>query len=348
MTSDKAGSGAEARNEIAALWCARMADGPLDREQQAGFDTWVREDDANWPAFEAIAGLWDDLDSRADMPEMLGLRAGALNWLRRINGRRWTWLSRKSRWPVWVGMAAAFALVMFGLIGAMTPQALYQTGVGERRVVALADGSHLSLDAASAVSVRFDHNRRALTLLSGRAKFNVAKDPTRPFTVTAGDHMVVATGTSFSVELVRHQMRVVLYEGHVAVLDTSEGNKSAAVRLAGKREAADVALTPGHELVSSNGSDVARVMPADVDRSLSWEAGQLNFREAPLGETTARMNRYSSTKIIVDPGAENVPIDGVFEAGDTDAFVESVAVLYPVRVIRAQNGVHLAARPGGS
>ncbi|WP_163071616.1 FecR domain-containing protein, partial [Acinetobacter baumannii] len=61
--------------------------------------------------------------------------------------------------------------------------------------------------------------RRALRLLAGRARFEVAKDPRRPFAVTAGDRMVVATGTAFSIELFRAEMRVVLYQGSVSVLE---------------------------------------------------------------------------------------------------------------------------------
>lgn len=58
--------------------------------------------------------------------------------------------------------------------------ATYQTGVG-RRVVALADGSMLSLDASTRVDVRYLGDRRELWLRSGRAKFVVAKDPLRLF-----------------------------------------------------------------------------------------------------------------------------------------------------------------------
>src|SRR3546814_19520630 len=95
----------------------------------------------------------------------------------------------------------------------------YQTEVGERRVALLDDQSRLSLDADSLVEVDMSDRQRELTLVRGRAKFDVAKDPLRPFTVVAGDKMVVATGTSFSVEMVGKVVRVLLYHVRVSVLD---------------------------------------------------------------------------------------------------------------------------------
>src|SRR3546814_18739257 len=83
----------------------------------------------------------------------------------------------------------------------------YQTEVGERRVALLDDQSRLSLDADSLVEVDMSDRQRELTLVRGRAKFDVAKDPLRTFTVVAGDKMVVATGTSFSVEMVGKAVR---------------------------------------------------------------------------------------------------------------------------------------------
>src|SRR3546814_19363224 len=67
---------------------------------------------------------------------------------------------------------------------------------------------------------------RQVELLAGRAKFDVAKDPQRPFTVAAGDKLVVAVGTRFSVELIDGQVRVILYEGQVEVRDRNSAVKA--------------------------------------------------------------------------------------------------------------------------
>ncbi len=334
---------AEDRIQAAATWCTVMAEGRLAARQRTAFETWLAEDVRNGAAFEEMAALWDGLGARSETPEMLRLRAGALDWLRLLNGRRWS-VSRAPvwKWPLMLAIAAVMLLAAYGVVHALSRATEIETGVGERRVVALDDGSRVSLDAASKVEWRFDRHHRNLTLLAGRAKFDVAKDPTRPFAVTAGDRTVVATGTSFSIELLRRQMQVVLYEGHVTVLDNRGSGPSRPLRLAGRTVAADRVLTPGHELVALQGGADAQVMPADVDRSLSWEMGQLDFRNEPLSEAAERMNRYSDRKLVVDDSATAaLPIDGVFRVGDTEAFVESLASLYPVAVVQDDNAIHL-------
>ena len=64
----------------------------------------------------------------------------------------------------------------------------------------------------------------------------------RPFTVAVGDKLVVAVGTSFSVELINGDVRVILYEGQVEVRDRDDRAVGAAV-------APRVMLTPGAALV---------------------------------------------------------------------------------------------------
>src|SRR5207245_2615866 len=69
------------------------------------------------------------------------------------------------------------------------------TDIGERSVLALADGSKVTLNTASAVRADYTGRERRLTLVRGEAFFDVAKDPTRPFMVTAGSRQVIAVGT---------------------------------------------------------------------------------------------------------------------------------------------------------
>jgi len=205
-------------------------------------------------------------------------------------------------------------------------------------MVMLADGSRLSLDAASAVQVRYDGERRALRLLAGRARFEVAKDPRRPFAVTAGDRMVVATGTAFSVELLKAEMRVILYQGSVSVIEdgpVDQAPRHVLLRDRG-RMPADRMLVPGASLIVPAGASApARLETVDMARSASWEQGQLVFSDEPLGVAVERVNRYSTGKLAVeDPGTAALPVSGTFNAGDTEAFTEGVATLYGLRRLR--------------
>lgn len=332
----------EARDAEAAMWCLALADGGLSIDDQRAFDAWIADED-NSRVFEEALRVWRAADQAAELPEIIRVRTQALQRFRRVNGRRWN-RRLPGRWFWAAGLAAMLALA-FGA-SLLNPSALsYQTGVGERQVAMLSDGTRLSLDADTRVDVRLRETGRDLTLVRGRAKFDVARDPLRPFSVTAGGKVVVATGTSFSVELLRNEARVLLYEGHVAVLDRATTAGSLA-RARAPRAAPPgfTALEPGRELVVALDSPLVapRMQAADPVRSLTWEGGQLNFDDEPLASAVERVNRYSDRKVVLgDPRLASLHVNGVFEAGDIAAFVEAVATFNRIRVVEGDNEVIL-------
>ncbi|RZF59144.1 DUF4880 domain-containing protein [Sphingomonas populi] len=329
------------RDEQAAYWCLSLAEGALTPSDRIAFDRWLN-DPENARAFEEAVDIWDAIDSVAGRPELIHLRSTALDNFRRQNRQLWSRHTASKR--LWIGTVAACLLVAVAMaILVHTPTHSYRTGLGERQLAILEDGSKLSLDADTEVDVRMERDRRDLVLVRGRAKFDVAKNPLRPFSVTAGDKVVVATGTAFSVEMVARQIHVLLYEGHVAVLDRdSHVPIPPPASPAGSRIAVDQALQPGRELVMPLGGAAGTVEKADVTQSLSWEAGQLTFDDEPLSSAVARVNRYSKERLVIgDAGTAATRVNGVFTAGDTDAFVEAVTALTPVRAYRENRDVTL-------
>ncbi|NZA27170.1 FecR domain-containing protein [Luteimonas sp. SJ-92] len=328
------------RVEQASAWCLRLAEGSLSPEVRARFDAWLAADPANARAFDDVACTWQSLEQTHQSPALIAMRRSALDAFRRGHAAQWSRGASRSRRTL-AAVAAVLALLAIGT-GAwlrLVPSA-YQTGLGERQVVVLADGSRLSLDAQSRVDVRYTGDRRVLRLRRGRAKFQVARDPLRPFSVGVADKTVVATGTEFSVELLATQVHVILYEGSVEVLGGERGGALRPVSLTPEPEtpagAAAGALTPGTELVAGIAADRALVKAADPVRSLAWEAGQLAFNDEPLSSAVERMNRYAEVPLAIgDPGAGRIRVSGAFVAGDTAAFVEGVTGIFPVRVIES-------------
>ncbi|MDT9597368.1 FecR family protein [Sphingosinicella rhizophila] len=320
-------------------WCRRVAEGDMSDGQVEAFETWMEADPANRAAFDRASFIWRALDGRAAPPELVSVRVDALEALgtQPIQDNVGPQHYRR-RWP-----AVAASLLALFLVGSLMlwPRGQsFETGVGERRVVMLDDGSRLSLDAASKVGVTYSDDRRSLTLLSGRAKFDVAKNALRPFSVTAGGKLIVATGTSFSVEMLAGKVDVVLYEGHVAVLDAETG-APAPVRTARQLLAADQLMVPGSEL-SLPASGVGTLTEVDLGRSAAWEAGQLSFSDEPLGEAVARMNRYATTPLALgDPRVGGIPISGVFNAADTSGFVTGITGVFPVRSLAVDGKIVL-------
>lgn len=332
------------RDEQAALWCISLAESELPHHEQQQFDRWIADPD-NARALEEVSRLWNSVEMASDLPELIQIRGQALENFRRANKRRWTRPPSALRY--WVGACAAVLLVAVASLFFVLsdPVLVLKTGIGERRVAMLEDGSRVSLDADSTVEVRLRDNRRELKLVSGRAMFEVAKDPLRPFAVTAGNRIVVATGTAFSVEMLNRHVHVLLYEGHVAVLDSNRSTPTQ-IRVRNGLVPAGQMLTPGRELVVGEGDGgLATLAATDPARSLSWETGQLSFDDEPLAAAVERMNRYSKVKLAIDdPAIGAIRVNGVYTAGDVDAFVEGVTALNPVRAARGNDRIKLSGR----
>ncbi len=306
--------------EEAGRWCVKLAGATFGPAEQTEFDRWMNADPTNRAVFDRALAVWQGLYDIGRSPEIISLRATALETMRRTYARKWS-RPMTGKWRQISLAACILALVSAGVfLHGRAPS--YQTQIAEHRAVLLEDGSRLSLDAATKVDVDYRERRRDVRLVAGRAKFDVARDAMRPFIVKAGEKTITAIGTAFSVEVLETEVRVILYEGRVAVDDG-----------AGER-----ILEPGSELVAERGQRESRIEPVDLARSLSWESGQLNFMREPLRLAVERINRYSgSTIVVTDETTAAILIDGVFNTGDSAAFVEAVSTAYAVQV-REQDG----------
>ena len=75
------------------------------------------------------------------------------------------------------------------------------------------------------------------------------------------------------------------------------------------------------------------VAKADLDAAMAWRQGKVTFRSEPLKDAIRRMNRYSPVKIeIADSALANLKITGVFRAGGTPEFIDSLQAYFPLTV----------------
>jgi transmembrane sensor len=308
----------------AAAWRVRLTED--EAETSDAFETWIA-DPANEAAWDQVQAPWRQVGEKATSPELMALRAGALARARRREAHTWT---RSLGGRIAASLAAVFILGA-GYGGWQWQQAqpdVYRTTLGERRVVPLPDGSKLSLDSGSRVRVRYTKDARKLELLAGQARFDVAHDVQRPFSVTARDQTVVATGTAFNIDLMGPKVLVTLIEGSVIVLPKPE-------RAATPK--APVHLEAGERLVASEAAPPV-VEVASLERATAWETGQLAFKDEPLAAVAARVSRYADYPVTVSPAAAGLKVSGVFKAGDVATFVDVVTHYLPVEARRGEDG----------
>lgn len=303
--------------EQAAEWVVRLhgEPSPVDLERLA---LWRGQSPEHDRAFDAALGTWALIDDHAAAAPILKMRRDALE---RTNRRRWN--APRIAAAIVLGLLAP--LVVWIAMRAPTP-VTYQTALGEQRVIVLPDGTRMSLDAKSHVAVSFSRDLRAIELIDGRANFEVTKDVTRPLKVKAGDRAVTALGTVFTVEREAQDLVVTLLEGRVAV---SSG------------QAAPIELSPRQELKLTGAGQRTLRSGVDPELALAWREGKLVFDNEPLGRVIERMNDYVSTPISVTDDIANLPVSGVFKAGDTAAFLDAVKTYFAIEEVRTARGILL-------
>lgn len=287
-------------NAEASAWLARIQ-GPRGAEARGALQDWLKADPAHQEAFERATEMWDLLPG--------AVAASEEDAPRRSVSRRFVPLAIAASLAVVAGVGAMTALVDRPLT--------FDTRVGEQRTAALDDGSRVSLNTDTHVTVNFARDEREVALDRGEAVFDVAHDAARPFVVVAGDERIKALGTSFIVRRDGDRVRVTLLTGKVEV---TRKNGLLAV------------LSPGERL-SATPDAVPLLDRPLLDSLTAWRHGELRFRDTPLSEAVAEVNRYGGKRVIVnDARLASLPISGVFATANPTEFAAAVAQLHGLRV----------------
>lgn len=311
----------EARLESAEAWFARMRAGPLPPAEEDALQRWLEQDERNADELDCLFRIWNDMDAvRAD-PAVLAMRAQARARARTVSKARW------QRALVAAVGACAVGLAVFAVVQSTRQNAPpvvkehaveYETRVGQKSTVTLPDGTLVVLDTDTAIQVWSASQARRVRLLRGRAFFDVARDPSRPFSVSAGSNTVTALGTEFDVQLTGAAMAVTLLSGRLHVLGAT-GSGSAGEK--------SLEMNAGERLIApADGLWTVRKASAEVDTG--WLRGRLVFDEETLGNIAAALNRYSTRKIVIpDPQIANRRLSAVLMAGDVDTFIQAAETL---------------------
>jgi transmembrane sensor len=300
----------------AAYWAARIDAGPLPPGERAILEAWLAADTRHYGALAQGSAL--------------------LVPARRPAAMRTAGLAEPRRRLFLVGGVAAGLAIFMGaasyVIRAKGAEH-YRTQIGEMRVIALSDGSVVSLNTNSEIAVRYSTWQRHIELLQGEALFDVAKNKQRPFIVQAGITQVRAVGTSFTVKALPNQpVQVLVREG---IVEVNRPNTPVApiVLVAMNSRAiapqdAPIVATP--------------VETGEVGRELAWRVGRTAFHGETLSEAAAEFARYSNVHIeIDDPEVASEKVTGLFVSTDPVGFAKAVAVSFDLRAEIGDNRIRL-------
>lgn len=166
-------------------------------------------------------------------------------------------------------------------------QTIYVPKSGEYELI-LADGSKVFLNSESQLTFPsyFEGDVRRVEL-TGEAYFEVKKDG-KPFIIQTPDLSIEVLGTSFNVNAYRTNSYVnaTLVEGSIRI------------QLPERQES--FLLQPDHNFRLDKSSDEISVQQVDTDIYTAWVKGEFVFRNQPLAEIFAQLERWYDFKIIYE------------------------------------------------
>ncbi|GAB7529251.1 FecR family protein [Pseudomonas sp. 3A(2025)] len=309
--------------EEAADWLMRLSEGELNDQESAEWERWKTsspERSRAWARAQVLqnklGGLPPSLAMSAlDRPGSPKRRAalGKLAMLLAILPAGWgSWkLAETEQWS-----------------------ADARTAVGQRRELALADGSTIILNTDTAIDIVFDASQRLVHLREGEILVQTATDSLplpRPFLISTRQGRLQALGTRFTVR--ERQQRT-----HLAVLEGA-----VKVELADNRQVSPLIVNAGQRTDFSSGS-FAQVTPADRYTS-AWTQGMLMADKMRLADFVDELTRYHRGFVRLDPALADLRISGAYPISDTQRTLNMLAQTYPILVSGHLNGFWVMLSP---
>jgi transmembrane sensor len=191
----------------------------------------------------------------------------------------------------------------------------FATAVGRRDSLRLPDGGRVILGPASRLTIAEGYGDRVREVeLHGEAYFDVVHDTTHPFVVRLATATIRDVGTSFAVREDGARVRVVVTSGAVLFRSSIRSTEPDSVG------AGDVAtLEPDGRVFTDRGVPTASF--------LSWIQGSLVFRNTPVAEVGAELQRwYGITLRIDDSVLARKHVNATFRGDPTDRVLRIIGL----------------------
>lgn len=295
---------AQATEHLVALWS-----GDLDAARRGAIERWRGAHPDHELAWQRLASIASALDS---VPRETARKALLDAPPAGISRRRALQL---------LGIAAVSIAAVPLARDTMAWQRLvadHRSATGERRSIALPDGTQLLLNTSSAVDIDYGPAQRRILLRAGEIFIATALDPApqpRPFTVHTRHGTALALGTRYAVRLDENETRVAVFEG--------------SVRVAPQGALAQARTLAMGERVRFSASGMHAPEPA-TRADDAWTRGQLMVERVRLADLLTELRRYRRGLLTWDGALAGLRVTGVFSIDDTDLALASLAQSLPL------------------
>jgi transmembrane sensor len=342
--------------EQANLWITRLDKGLSSVEKQQ-LIAWINKDKAHYSALRRMSSLWGDISTQHELNGLFGAKQEkkpASDYLMK---------GCLAASVFAVALLTANLVNDIGQLGLGAPssysqQLTYQTfstQFGQQKEITLTDGSTIKLNTNTSIEVAYSDLQRKITLIRGEAKFDVAKDNKRPFTVISGENAFTALGTIYNIQRDNsYNMELLVKEGRVLV---SKANTSRTVLLNAIKSSQSKPLvtsekvhnivTAGEKLAIIDESRSAKqtLSIAAIEKELAWQQGMLIFDGDPLSQVLSEVQRYNSIKFVpISNDIAELKISGYFKSNDINGLLQSLSYNFAINYQKINNNTFALSR----
>ncbi|WP_241072270.1 FecR family protein, partial [Achromobacter xylosoxidans] len=178
----------------------------------------------------------------------------------------------------------------------------YRTDTGDRRQFGLGERVQVDMNTQTSIALRSEQpGALRVELIAGEAAFD-GQSSSAALTVVAGRGSAEARGARFELRNLDGTVCVTCLSGSVRV---ALGNGA-------------TVLGPNQRLFYDR-RGLGAVQQIDPAETSAWRQGSLVFRNTPLAEVVAEINRYRRGRVVLLDGARGASaLSGRFEIRDTD------------------------------
>jgi transmembrane sensor len=296
------------------------------------FNDWLKESNKNVSEYESLKFLWEKTGSfQTPEPPNPDLMWNNISFI--IN-RPFNYIKNGFDFSSVIKIAATILVVVTGLIfynhiketsssGNLNQQISdFTSGKivnynliahnGEKITCVLPDSSvvHLNSESRLEYPEYFSGNIRIVNL-TGEAYFAVKHDKNRPFIVKTGNSQVTVTGTEFNIRNRNNDTKIVVAKGSVNVLSLNSRKQEN--------------LKKGDMVQLDDSGNITLPIQVNLKYYLAWRENKLAFRQTPLIEVMAEIERtYNVKSEFLNNSSKNRTITGIFE---TESLEKVLSVL---------------------
>lgn len=304
-------------------WSVKLSSGRATESDYEQFKLWRAADPANeaaWQKLQALEANVMAMPTSAKSVVVETLDAAAKARSTRL-GRRKT-VKMLSLGILGITTSA----YLLNNIGPWNFVASYDTKIGKKIRMQLADGTKLLLNTNTKIEVHYSLLKREILLNAGEIYIETGQDSSfpigrRPFLVQTAHAGLKAIGTRFAVEQDTSRTRLHVSEGTVAI-HTSD-------------EPVYVYANETYAIFDDRPNPV-KTLDATFD-PIAWVDGVLVAREMRLDAFVTELTRYESILITCDKSVADLTVSGVFQLNRPDPVDHALMALVktlPVRLVQ--------------